>query len=141
MVIGKRKKRRKKAPRKKKATTKKAGGGRKRPVVDHTKDPVFKLKPNDIIEYTFVSEDGEATAPELHIVLEYTYDREVDRRTDQPTLELRDGKLCASTLYCWGKDACKITNLTETHKLELTFVDGKATWKLNKKRQRRRPPA
>lgn len=125
--------------RRKKATTKKAPATkakRIKKVVDHTKDPVFQLKPNDLIEYQYYI-DGELSKPEIHLVVEPYYDRDPKAVSSQFTLELRDDKLCSNTLYCWGPNACKITHLNATHKLELVVENGESTWKLTKKRGRK----
>ena len=104
-------------------------------VVDHKKDPVYKLKPGDIIWYTDVDNDGTKGSKELHIVLEHTYEMDPDRLSSHPTLRLVSGKLQADVLYCFGSNACMIDNLTETHKIEMSIVNNKSSFKLAKKRK------
>lgn len=134
MATRKRKKRRTK----KAAAPRKSSPRAKRAPVDHTKDPVYKLKPNDIIEYTPYGGDGSEFPKEFHIIIEHTYERDPDRISSQPTLQLKDGRLIASTLYCWGDDACDITKLTDTHRLEMIIEDGQVSYKIVKKRKKRK---
>lgn len=101
---------------------------------DHKDDPIFKLKPYDIVEYLPTLGDGNKAPAEIHVVCDTGFARDSSKISSWPTLRLDNGKLISDKLYCWGKDACEIKYLNNTHKLQVTIENGVAKHKLSKKR-------
>lgn len=115
------------------STSSKSNTSKKKELKDNTKDPVYKLKPNDIVEYTYILE-GKPSKPEIHIICDYPYARDPSRVGSWPTLRFANGKFVVDNLYCWGEDTCTIKYLNNSHKVQSSIENGCVSFKLIKKR-------
>jgi hypothetical protein len=103
--------------------------------IDHSKDPLFKFKPNDLISVIEFFGDGEEQPPVIHLVVDELYERDPALRSGLSSLRLKEDRLVADTLFFLGDEACKVTALTDTHLLEMKVHGGKLKWKVAKKRK------
>lgn len=100
-------------------------------------DPVFKLKPYDVVSYTPIAVDGERLDTEIHVILPTSYKRSPDAITFWDTLRIVDDQCYADRLHCMGKDVCEVEVLTDKLEVQQSFLRGKLTCKLKRKRKPR----
>lgn len=97
------------------------------------KEPAKQLKPNDLVEYTMIDFDGQVLSKSIHLVLDYSFEREPERINDYPTLEFIDGQLVSNNIFFLGDERLEIKKLNDTHKLDMKYNNGELKWKLTKK--------